>query len=464
VHRRSGERSRAARLKFPQLAVAAPLSFWTGVACLVLVSLFGGDVAERGWQINLIIASGIVALCAALSQGAAQQLRDLPLAVKLLLAAVITVPIIQIVPLPPAVWHLFPGRSLEREVYDAVGLSAHWLTISIEPLNTAMTVLLLPPVLATFLLALRATRAELFILLLVVCALVLGATLTGVIQYISSGAALDFHAKAFRGPLLGYFTNRNHMALYLAAGILAGSAIVRWVMGRTAQAALIAAIWSFLLMCVIIGTASRAGFALGCLATLIGVGQLIRIGRRNVLRVGSITLGVGAIGALALSWSGVFARLVERFAQTDADARWSVWNHSLVIARDYFPVGVGFATFDNVYRKYEQLDWVSTVFMNHAHQEYIEIVMEAGILGVALILLLANVWATSMMFAWRLRDQGSEMREARIAAIVGGDIVLLFALHSLVDYPIRTPALAVLFALSLGLLVQPRLERRISAD
>lgn len=461
--RRSGGHAAGQRTayRFPVIEIFRPSAFLAGVACLLAVSFFGGDVAERSWQLNLVVASGFVALAAALAQGRAVAFSAMPASVRVLLVLVVVVPLLQLVPLPPSWSQHLPGRALEWQILDAVGAAGRWRPLSLEPLQTAMALLMLAPMAALFMLGLRATRGEAFLLLALLVVLVVGAALIGLTQYASSGRTFDFYQKAYRGPLLGYFTNRNHMALYMAVGMLAGGGLVRWVLGRTSVSMLATGAWSFLLLCVIIGTASRAGFALGCLAGSIAVIQCASLRRTNILKTAIGGSVVVAVLVLLVSLSGMFGRLVARFSATDTDARWDVWARSLSIARDYFPFGAGFGTFENVYKKYEQLSWVNTVYMNHAHQDYIEIVMEAGALG---LLLLAALWLAWAICIWRVVHQRApDQRDDRIVALTGGAVMLLFALHSLVDYPLRTPALAGIFSLSFGLLVRGCITQRNSA-
>jgi O-antigen ligase len=93
-------------------------------------------------------------------------------------------------------------------------------------------------------------------------------------------------------------------------------------------------------------------------------------------------------------------------------------------------------------------------FVNHAHDDFVETWLEAGWAGAILIAGFLAWWVTA---SWsRLGD-----RRGRGAALslAGSTIVGMMAIHSLVDYPLRTPALAALFALACGLIVRPASQR-----
>ena len=68
-----------------------------------------------------------------------------------LIFAVVLVPVLQLVPLPPQVWTILPGRAEVAEAYKAAGMSLPFLPISLEPLTTLRSLLSLLPAIAVFL-------------------------------------------------------------------------------------------------------------------------------------------------------------------------------------------------------------------------------------------------------------------------------------------------------------------------
>ena len=53
------------------------------------------------------------------------------------------------------------------------------------------------------------------------------------------------------------------------------------------------------------------------------------------------------------------------------------------IIKDSFPIGTGLGTFSTVYRRYEDPSRVTRQFANHAHNDYVEAVLELGAAGPA---------------------------------------------------------------------------------
>ena len=106
----------------------------------------------------------------------------------------------------------------------------------------------------------------------------------------------------------------------------------------------------------------------------------------------------------------------------------------------HWPVGSGIGSFNRVYRLFEDPDAVTNVFVNHAHNDYLEVFAETGLLGIVLILVFLAWWSLRSAQAWR--DPRPDSYWAQAASVVVGIILV----HSLVDYPIRTPAIMALFA------------------
>jgi O-antigen ligase len=106
--------------------------------------------------------------------------------------------------------------------------------------------------------------------------------------------------------------------------------------------------------------------------------------------------------------------------------------------RFYFPAGTGIGTFDQVFRSVERLDHLSPLYLNQAHNEYLQVLLEAGLPG-ALLLATTLLWyAIAAMLAWTRGD---------LLAKTGSIVLGIYLLHSIVDYPLRTLSHAALLGL-----------------
>jgi O-antigen ligase len=119
-------------------------------------------------------------------------------------------------------------------------------------------------------------------------------------------------------------------------------------------------------------------------------------------------------------------------------------------ARDFMPLGSGIGTFQRVYALYEDHDRLDTsTYVNHAHNDYLEIALETGVPGLIVLGLFLVWWARLAWRVWRPVDVDPFAR----AGAVGSAVILI---HSLVDFPLRTAAIGTCFALCLALLTRQR--------
>jgi len=136
--------------------------------------------------------------------------------------------------------------------------------------------------------------------------------------------------------------------------------------------------------------------------------------------------------------------LVERFVSfKTGDASY----HTRVqIARDSIPMmkarpvmGWGLGTFTTVYPRYRS--FYADVFINAAHNDYVQVLTETGALGFAAVLgFLAVVYVRGFR---KLRGSGLDLTQAAtLAALLGVTGILV---HSLVDFNLQIPANAATF-------------------
>jgi len=111
------------------------------------------------------------------------------------------------------------------------------------------------------------------------------------------------------------------------------------------------------------------------------------------------------------------------------------------IVADFAPFGSGVGSFVELYRWYEDPAIVSATFVNHAHNDLLELLIETGLPGL-LVLLVFLAWFVPRAWAlWR----GDRSNAAALAAsmVIGVELV-----HSLADYPLRTAAMRSLVPLA----------------
>ncbi|HYD38062.1 MAG TPA: O-antigen ligase family protein, partial [Allosphingosinicella sp.] len=369
-------------------------------------------------------------------------------------AAFLLVTLISLIPLPPSIWSALPLRDEIVSGFQLIGMELPSLPVSLAPPSTIWSLLSLLPPAAMFLLAVtlpNEERRKLAIPLLAVAgvSIVLGAfQLFG-----GTESPLRPYAITNVTSPVGFFANVNHEGTLLLCSLpfvafLAGRAAGRRSRSKRSGGAVISVAMALFLAVGIAISGSSAGYGLFLPTAL---ASLLIYRRAVVGRIAwpwtagmVVVLIVFAVAALRGPLSS------EAFAGDLSDQPTSRRVLAATTTRaieDSFPVGTGLGTFATVYRRYENPDRVTRQYANHAHNDYLEIVLELGVAGLLLILAFIAWWAMALVRVWRSEVPGAGL--ARAASVAVGVVLL----HSIVDYPLRTAAIAALVALACALLV-----------
>jgi O-antigen ligase len=369
----------------------------------------------------------------------------------LFLLAMIFLALAQLVPLPPSVWEALPGRQLFIQAAVLAGTAQPWRPVSIVPSATinALSSLVVPFAVLVFATGLRERERQWLPSL--VLAIIVAAMLLGLLQL--SGAIFDNpFIDDIPGMISGIFANRNHFALLLAFGILL---VPAWALSDTHVAAwrwpaALALVLLFFL--TILATGSRAGMVVGVLALVIGlvlagrpVQHMLRRYPRWVLPV-LIAIIVGLIAVfVAISISAERAVSVHRLftLSPEEDLRRKALPTVWAMIRTYFPFGSGLGDFATVFQIYEPFGFLNLTYFNRAHDDFLEIVLNAGLPGLLLLLGTLAWWLVASIRAWRA---SGSMRHVRPK--LGSAMLLLVFIASIFDYPARTPMMMALIALA----------------
>jgi O-antigen ligase len=307
-------------------------------------------------------------------------------------------------------------------------------------------------------LRLGAFRETWFALALVGAAL--GSVVLGALQIASPvGATTPWYIYPItnEGVAVGFFANANHMAILLVSTIpflvaLYGSRGDRRSADRKQVSAGKIAVIGGALMVLLVGIAlsrSLAGIALGA-AVLVASG-FVRVGldqRRG--RWGLAVAGVGGLMAIAaMIASPVQNNLTTAGVEKDYSSRYTSFSNSSHALTDYFPVGSGIGSFPTVYPSYENPAWVDRWYVNHVHNDYIELGLETGLPGILLLAAFLLWWTQRTVVIWR---SSTIDYFARAATITSAALLL----HSAVDFPLRTTSLSSLFAFCIALMIGMR--------
>lgn len=429
------------------------LHFLLSAAVLAAALLLGGGQGTLGDTLVQLLAVALLAVL--LWRHARGELTWAPRWTWLPVLAVVALPLVQLLPLPVATWASLGGRGELAAQLQAAGVAPdpHW---TLHPLGSERALYWLLPGLALALSAPRlpeVARRRLIGVVLVVAAV---SVVLGLAQ-LAGGAEspLRLYANTNRGSAVGFFANRNHLASLLALSLplaIAWTAAphARELDGGLYRLRVVAGAGLCLLLLLGLAiTLSRAGVVLGMLALAIVLPLLWRLrSGRGVRRISAGALLLAAVLVVQFALLG----LLRRF-ETDplADGRRVYAENTLRAASGYAPLGSGLGTFRQAYPPVEAADprGPGSTIANHAHNDYVELWLEAGwIVAPAALALLGTLgWA-----AWQALRGAADDHErlARGAVVVALSVPLL---HSLVDYPLRTSAHLAAFGLLFGTLL-----------
>ncbi|MEN1681149.1 MAG: O-antigen ligase family protein [Planctomycetota bacterium] len=275
-----------------------------------------------------------------------------------------------------------------------------------------------------------------------------------------------------RLPPVGPFVYHNQAGAYFAMCLacLAGAARLgwgepkpedrfrRWRFSR----------WQTLCMAVLV-VGLLASYSRGAvLATLATTAVIAFAGGAVVTLRSAIIAGavvVVAAGGMLL-WSDVTDHTTRRLASLSdqqtyqSDGRLAIWQTAGRAATDLFPLGAGYGSYRFVHPLYD--DGVLTRRVEHAHNLYLEALVDGGLLA------LAGVLAVAVVAGWvavaALRSEDASRRALGFVALA---MIVFQLLHGVVDFCLMLPANLLLAAVAVGLVSSlaptPQTEQPIAA-
>lgn len=376
----------------------------------------------------------------------------------------IALPLAYTVPLPPEVWVLLPGRDRIADTLHDFSIALPWMPISLDPGATWRAMVALLPPIAVFLcvvqLGLRSRRS----LTLLLVGFGLFSVFIGLAQVMQgSGSPLRLYPITNPSESVGFFANRNHYAALLFCLIPFAAA---WIVGMSRDQPQGRLTWvlggGFVIVAMIVGVAmarSRAGVLLAVAAVVLSfvlaVPSSDSTRKTKLASNGLFALAALVAVASVLSLHFGFRGLAGRFQDGLVDEfRILIASATAEAALAFQPIGSGFGTFVSIYQMFETPDAIIQSYVNHAHNDWIELWLEGGWLAVAILVTFLVWFGRATLNAWTRAPEKTSALDALLprAASVAAIGLLI---HSTVDYPLRTTALMVTFAYSCALLVPP---------
>lgn len=435
------------------------------VLVLLLASLlFGGSSLPGLWVHTLLHLIALIVLVPLMTlfvrDYRATTIRNITF---LLLGAIVAIPLVQQVPIPPGIWRALPGRDVL--VSPDVMAGDAWRPITLSPTATWSSFFSLFPLIGVFIGTWLLSWPERRILCKVLLGFGVFSALLGILQ-LGAGpdSALRFYEITSAEDPVGFFGSRNNFAALLYS--LLPLAVV-WVVVAIQQGpespklashlsgiiALAGCVVLFLMTLFL--ARSRAGFGLGLLALIASLAMSVRWrGNRSAPRSRTLLWSIIGFALLVAGFYGL-DRVLPRFdveeilqyrsviAQTTREAVWH-----------FFPVGTGMGTFQGVYQMFEKPGSIVPSIVNRAHNEYLELLLETGVFG-AILFLGFLAWFIAMLAKVFAKDGHDSSAMDRMLQRAAALIVVLLLIHSSVDFVLRTSAIAGILAFALAMLLEP---------
>lgn len=321
-------------------------------AMLFAVTMLGGGT-HNGTASEVVLQVLAVPLVAAamldlIGKGVTPQMKG-PL---VFIAALVLLPMLQLIPLPNALWGMLPGRGIISKTYALIAEPRPALPLTLSPSATWASAMAMLPPLSIFLGCLLLTHKERRIAAAILIVVAAASVFLGLLQLAGGpGSPLRFYSVTNRTDAVGTFANRNHFAallyatMVLAAYWLGDTALRmssqrrRTVVVSRLVIEFLAAMISFTI--ILTGqliTRSRAGLVLSVLALIAGlvfvaIDPRAKVAGKTIIKIALATV----VLVLAISQQFSLPRIFDRLPDSIAGSRATIAVNTMAAVRDYMP-------------------------------------------------------------------------------------------------------------------------------
>lgn len=292
--------------------------------------------------------------------------------------------------------------------------------------------------------------------------------------------------------LFGPYVNPNHFAGLMEMLI---PVAVLYILDRRGRLTLTTLAWLAMGAAIAVASLLLSGSRGGLLAVAaeiviaVPVVRGLRAPHIGTRSLAAAVAGTILAGVLLFTWvdPGIITQKLGMIVEVGGPA-WVEWagfrknvaSDSLRMLRDHPIYGVGLGNFENAYPRYQSFS--SDLWIDYAHNDYVQAIAETGLVGAALIVLALGFFLRCAFGTW-VRDQGSGVepgpgtsdqeledvpqdhnpqplapgRWIRLGAALGCCGMLV---HSFFDFNLHIPANAAWFAVLAGMACSPKATQR----
>lgn len=466
--RRSRERSRGNGSKTPRflgdMALAPPPAGVIAIMAALVVALVlgGGGTTNPGTEMILQPLVALLLALPVLHPRLATGLGPIPPAAWTIAGLVLIVPLLQLIPLPPSLWHTLPHREMEVASLGLIGQADRWMPWSMAPARTFISLLaMVIPVLLLLSIARTDLLGRLWLCATIV--LVAGASvMLGALQLShAAGHNWTLYSYAHFGVIVGFQANHNAEADLLSIALMACGVLAAYFVRLSRNRTVFwgAVVFTCIIMLVTVFlTGSRTGIALlpialSCCAAILWPLARQQFSRRTLWL--GLSGGAAAIGLVLVIGVNSVDRVLSRFSNLN-DSRRDIWIDTLHAISQVWPAGGGVGSFPPIFNAAERLEVVRNTVAGRAHNDWMEWALEGGLPGLVVLLALLAIVST---LAWNrisseLREKGTLQSRAQALFSIG--IMIQLGVHALDDFPLRELSLASLLSMAVAMLFTPK--------
>lgn len=445
------------------------IPFFVTILFWIFIAIFGGSSRADAPQLLILRPLMFLFLAYGLIKINVQQIKSIafPLAIILLLGLWM---LIQLIPLSPENWQSLPDRQTIIDAQNTLGMTGVERSIALSPSrgwNSFFALFI--GLTALILYAINDTKSRRFLLLVIFIVIVLSMVF-GIGQTVSGAASmLYYYDIQNKGLMTGFFANRNHQGTLVALAPIILSWF--WLTERAKNSSssrenqnmshkrrvafLLIFIFSLLCLSYNLVLGSRSG-AITVMLSLMFVMLIInfKISSANSGRLTdnerkmrkfslfSVALFAASLIALLFTLNNrnlAFSRYLSE--SLGESSRAQITPTLMEMAQNNYVFGSGFGSFEFLFKIYEPTAFLSSSYLNNAHNDILQLIMEGGL--PAIILALASIlWVLWTVFhAWRLSAVNSRHW---LSCFCGLACLVIIIMASIGDYPVRTPIFTAL--------------------
>lgn len=348
---------------------------------------------------------------------------------------------LQLIPLPAAVVSFIsPATAQTRDFYSISGIK--FMPLSFDPYLTINELLKAAAFFMVFFISSIIFRDREKLTKMIIILVVFGFCLAvfAIVQKATWNDKLYwFRELSAGGTPFGPFVNRNHFAGFIGMLIPLG---LGFTLTREYREKMIFFGFLTVIMTLSLFFSLSRGGIVSFFASMALFSMLVVITRVQTRKVWAIA-GFLIIVAVYLVYLGIDP-VIDRFYETDIskEQRIIVWQSTLTAFRDFWLTGSGLGTFIDMFHLYSPAP-VQSIY-DHAHNDYLEYMLETGAIGMALLLTFFGLLLRSVAKA-DFRGKGGMIRIAVISSVFS------MMMHSIFDFNLHILSNMLLLAVVLGM-------------